>query len=221
MYVSLLYRPASLLSFTHPCTVTWFSLITLFRLANQITVLRTKTWCHVVSSMYPLLVKDGLVLPCWALAGIFYFTSSYHKWMKQPKLTVISVRYCIVYQLLLISLLSFSLQCASSLVGLLILCAAGHVIPPPSHLPHLFPVLISGYSCILLLLFWLHLTVTQLYSKQRSQLNKHIMHERIKNDWYGFFTYCNITVYIANYNFIICYPWTHYIASIFDRKHFC
>ena len=148
--------------------------------------------CLPIPSMYPLLVKDGLVLPCWALAGIFYLTSSYLlPIMKQPKLTLISVRCCIVYQLLLISLLSFSLQCASSLVGLLILCAAGHVIPPPSHLPHLFPVLISGYSCILLLLFWLHLTVTQLYSKQRGQLNKHIMHEHIKDDWYGFISFNN------------------------------
>ena len=154
----------------------------------------TSCLCLPISSMYPLLVKDGLVLPCWALAGIFYFTSSYLlPIMKQPKLTLISVRY-IVYQLLLISLLSFSLQCASSLVGLLILCAAGHVIPPPSHLPHLFPVLISGYSCILLLLFWLHLTITQLYSKQRGQLNKHIMYEHIKDDWYGFFTCYNITI---------------------------
>ena len=77
---------------------------------------------------------------------------------------------------------SVSLQCASSLVGLLILCAAGHVITPPGHLPDLFSVLISGYSCILLLLFWLHLTVTQLYSKRRGQLNRHIMHEHIKDD---------------------------------------
>ena len=138
-------------------------------------------FCLHIPSMYPLLVKDGLVLPCWALAGIFYFISSYLlPIMKQPKLTLFSVR-SYIFLLILISLLSF-LQCASSLVGLLILCATSHVVTQPSHLPDLFPVLISGYSCILLLLFWLHLTVTQLYSKQRGQLNKHIMHEHIKDD---------------------------------------
>lgn len=109
--------------------------------------------------MYPLLAKDGLVLSCWALAGIFYLISSYLlPIMKQPLLSKLLVRHFIgfiVYSLSYLSYLCLSLQCASSFIGLLVLCTASHVITPPSHLPDLFPVLISGYSCILFLLFWL------------------------------------------------------------------
>ena len=47
--------PVSLLA-SLPRTTIWFSLIATF-------------------SMYPLLVKDGLALACWALCGIFYVLS--------------------------------------------------------------------------------------------------------------------------------------------------
>lgn len=129
--------------------------------------------------MYPLLVKDGLVLPCWALAVIFCLSSSYLLPMKQSRLTLLLVsKKLFAYH----SYISFFLQCVSSVICLLMLCAGSHVILPPTHLPDLFPVLISGYSCILFLIFWLYLNITQLYCKQRSQLNTQIIHKHLKDD---------------------------------------
>ena len=56
--ILLAVLPASLLTHHHPHTLTWFQLLSLF-------------------SMYPLLTRDGLALPCWALGGL-YLTLSLH-----------------------------------------------------------------------------------------------------------------------------------------------
>ncbi|XP_065899905.1 dolichyl pyrophosphate Man9GlcNAc2 alpha-1,3-glucosyltransferase-like [Dysidea avara] len=144
--ILLAVMPVSLLSFTHPIVSTWFAVVSLF-------------------SMYPLLVRDGLAIACWALTGIFCVCS----------------KYCLPHQKVSKITLTF---CVSSVVGLMMLCAASHVISPPSRLPDLFPVLISGYSCILFLLSCVYFNITQ-FSCHKTVHFKHshtVQNTRLKSD---------------------------------------
>lgn len=107
--------PVSLLAVVHPFVSTWFILVATF-------------------SMYPLLVKDGLVLPTWSLS-LFFLLSSY---LFLPRLS-----YKIHNQDKRINLLFYV-----SMGLCLTLCISSHFVTPPARLPDLFPVLISGFSCL-------------------------------------------------------------------------
>ena len=73
-------------------------------------------------------------------------------------------------------------QCVSTGIGLMMLCAASHVISPPTQLPDLFPVLISGYSCILFLLSALYFNVTQFSCYKTVHFNNHHTDKHLKSD---------------------------------------
>ena len=132
--------------------------------------------------MYPLLVRDGLAIACWALTGIFCVCSKYclpHQKVSKITLTFVSLVYCHFFKLW-----DYIFQCVSSVVGLMMLCAASHVISPPSRLPDLFPVLISGYSCILFLLSCVYFNITQ-FSCHKTVHFKHshtVQNTRLKSD---------------------------------------
>lgn len=130
--ILLVLIPVSLLSVIHPFICTWFALIATF-------------------SMYPLMVKDGLVIPTWILCGFFYYCSQlilpylHYRTHNLPKNT---------RNLFYISISS-----------LLSVCLLSHIITPPSRWPDLFPVLISSLSCLHFLLFFLFFTYKQLTSQ--------------------------------------------------------
>lgn len=56
-----------------------------------------------------------------------------------------------------------SMQICCSPLLLLLLCLLSHLVPPPAHLPNLFPVLISSYSCGLFLFSYLYCNWLQLF----------------------------------------------------------
>jgi alpha-1,3-glucosyltransferase len=101
----------------------------------------TVTWFQLLAvfSMYPLITKDGLVLACWALAALYTILSL----SLAPSSTSKRGR----------------LSRAAHIVGptalslLIALCVTSHFVPPPPHLPHILPVLISSTSCLLLIPF--------------------------------------------------------------------
>lgn len=74
-------RPASLLSFSHSLTVTWFSLIALFRLANQITVNNTliNKYTMKYSNYFNHILTVTVVLNSKYQTYIVYWKFSMHK----------------------------------------------------------------------------------------------------------------------------------------------
>ena len=55
----------------------------------------------------------------------------------------------------------FSQQATVALLSLLGVCVLSHIISPPAHLPHIFPVLISTMSCLLFTIFTTHIHYLQ------------------------------------------------------------
>ena len=55
----------------------------------------------------------------------------------------------------------------SSVCVLLGLCLLSHLLPSPASLPDIFPVLISFYSCVLLMSTWLYFSYVQLSAGPR------------------------------------------------------
>lgn len=121
--ILLVTLPVNLLVNSHPLFVLWFNVVSAF-------------------SMYPLLTKDGLILPMWALCGIFIVV-----------MVCSCLKSCCLYQYILIVL---------SLGILFGLCVLSHVISPPTSLPDIFAVLISAYCCCLFIFTLVYLSYIQI-----------------------------------------------------------
>ena len=96
---------------------------------TQVTDRQTDRHIAVLSppppSMYPLLVKDGLALPCWILVAFFYLSTQLllpylrYKTSQMPKITRIGVSLQLMYTMILSSLheyfcfSSFTVRCSS------------------------------------------------------------------------------------------------------------
>ena len=127
--------PISLLAHWHPFTSTWFGVLATF-------------------SMYPLLTRDGLALPCWALTLLFYLCSvvSLQRGQRVRLPIKLLVRSCCIHITGLL-FTSVMLQFAGSVGLLLATCSLSHLVAPPPKYPHLFPLAISMMSCVQLLGF--------------------------------------------------------------------
>ena len=139
--ILLVTLPVNLLVNSHPLFVLWFNVVSAF-------------------SMYPLLTKDGLILPMWALCGIFIVV-----------MVCSCLKSCCLYQYILVSIKSVScrlnvmaiiLQIVLSLGILFGLCVLSHVISPPTSLPDIFAVLISAYCCCLFIFTLVYLSYIQI-----------------------------------------------------------
>ncbi|KAL5473152.1 hypothetical protein EMCRGX_G027600 [Ephydatia muelleri] len=108
--------PLSLLAHWHPFASSWFGVLASF-------------------SMYPLLTRDGLALPCWALSLLsFLFSLAFLQHWQRVSL----------HQKLLFA----------GCIGLLLAtCSLSHLVTPPPKYPHLFPLATSVVSCVQLLGF--------------------------------------------------------------------
>ena len=138
-------------------------------------------WFLIVStmSMWPLLVKDGLILACIALQIIFVTASHYLELFEFELLTENNE---------LLSARSKSIRSRSpkpltqndmnktfwldwfvwtlfnmSLVGYVILSYASIFIKPPNQWPHLWPLVISVFSASHFVLFWIYLYYCQIH----------------------------------------------------------
>ena len=141
----------------------------------------------ISSSMYPLLVKDGLALPCWILIAFFYLCTQLllpylrYKTSQMPRLTILGVS--LQPQAVIISTFihPFSLslsflfppphcfpQFYCSLLLLTSLCGLSHLVTPPERYPDLFPVLISSISFVHFAGFLVYFTHRQLTSQVTS-----------------------------------------------------
>ncbi|KAL3868143.1 hypothetical protein ACJMK2_040979 [Sinanodonta woodiana] len=108
-------------------------------------------WFLVIStfSMLPLLIKDGLLIAFVALMLIYVIL-----YMSEfPMSATSSESWCLKLCRLVFYL---------SLTGALALTIAMVAVEPPPHLPDLFPVLISAFSCGHFVLFFLYYNYLQL-----------------------------------------------------------
>lgn len=112
----------------HPFWSVWFLLISTF-------------------SMLPLLIKDGLLVPYISTMVIYSFLTLlvYPRGVATPRVNR-SPDWADILEKLLFCI---------SMVGIVILSLATAFIPAPTHLPDLFPLIVSVYSCGHFLLFLL------------------------------------------------------------------
>ncbi|XP_056388832.1 dolichyl pyrophosphate Man9GlcNAc2 alpha-1,3-glucosyltransferase [Hyla sarda] len=148
--ILLVSLPACLLLSEVPLMATWFLLTSTF-------------------SMLPLLQKDGLVMAYVITTLIFLLVSapflSSHEKTSEDRLKVkpfctFARRYIPWFRIneSLVKLLFFS----SVLVMAALTIAISTLAPPPT-LPDLFPVLISGVSCLHFLMFFFYFNIVQLW----------------------------------------------------------
>ncbi|CAB9496327.1 Man9GlcNAc2 alpha-1,3-glucosyltransferase [Seminavis robusta] len=124
-------------------------------------------WMAVVATwtMWPLLVVDRLQLPY--VCTLIIFATAITQLRTTPLLQTITMKptdgdwvaWC------------WKILCQLSLAAMLVLHALEMVVPVPSHLPDLFPVLWSIGGCALCCLAWLR-TVGSLLTEGRSALQK-------------------------------------------------
>lgn len=103
------------------------------------------TWFAVVStfSMLPLLIKDGLITA-------FIGTSVLH--------LILSASLCDIFTFVGRKKSVQKLTFLVSVIGMVALTIGSLTVKPPVHLPDLFPVLVSVFSCVhfVLFLFYFH-----------------------------------------------------------------
>ena len=133
-------------------------------------------WFLIIStmSMWPLLVKDGLILACIALQIIFITASHYlelfefellagnenkeqHRSRSPKPLTQNDMNKTFCMDWIVWTLFNMSL------VGYLILSYASLFIKPPNQWPHLWPLVISVFSAAHFVLFWIYFYYCQIH----------------------------------------------------------
>lgn len=114
-------------------------------------------------SMLPLLVLDQLVWTYVSLAVIhlalirLVVASTMHsKQILSPKWDVLSLKHIVDSELII------CLYYLSTIVGCTLLLLGQQFIKPPQKLPFLFPLLISAYSCIHFVAFFIYFNYRQL-----------------------------------------------------------
>ena len=148
--------PINLLLWQHPYFVSWFNAVATF-------------------SMYPLLVKDGLVLATWATVTLYLVIFVLHYGLKHCNWAVIFLvsKLVKIYEVKYY-LLSYDFQGMSTLSVLAMLCVCSHLVTPPQSLPDIFPLMISCYSCCLFLLSYIYVTYLLYYcTSTNSSPKKH------------------------------------------------
>ncbi|XP_014673327.1 PREDICTED: dolichyl pyrophosphate Man9GlcNAc2 alpha-1,3-glucosyltransferase-like [Priapulus caudatus] len=128
--------PVMLILPEKPLAASWFLLISTF-------------------SMYPLLVKDGLLLQFFATVLLFglavfavFFSEHADPHPQRAPLTTSRMQRLLTYDGVLLKI-AFTLSCLEAVA----LAICSHLVEPPRHLPDLFPLLIAVYSCIHFLAF--------------------------------------------------------------------
>lgn len=133
-------------------------------------------------SMLPLLALDQLVWTYVSLTVIYLvlirlvLTLTMHsKQMLSPKWDVLSLKHIVDSEL------TICLYYLSTFVGCALLLFGQQFIKPPQKLPFLFPLLISAYSCIHFVAFFVYFNYRQLAgvavkfestNKQRAKVTK-------------------------------------------------
>ncbi|GAB0097096.1 Probable dolichyl pyrophosphate Man9GlcNAc2 alpha-1,3-glucosyltransferase [Sergentomyia squamirostris] len=132
-------------------------------------------WLLEISSfsMVPLLQKDGLMCAFMALQGIFLLIVRFYHLVSSrggKKDTSRNLDLLLLRQFELgqpsglmatLKIIAFYL----SLIGQIALLTGQELINPPNHLPYLFPYLISAFSGLHFMAFFLYFNVKQLFSQ--------------------------------------------------------
>lgn len=120
-------------------------------------------------SMVPLLIKDGLMIPYLATTAIYICFYSISLKLAQPNSGILSfLNANIVYSVVKTNnshrqqfLKFLSINFVFSLMGMTMITVGALFVRPPHHLPDLFPLLISAYSCCHFLLFFMYFNYQQ------------------------------------------------------------
>lgn len=118
---------------------------------------------HIATfSMLPLLALDQLILPTIILTYIYFMLIRITiRWTTDEKITAP------IWDVLSLSSISDNKLCVglfylSSVVGCPLLVVGQVFIRPPDTLPFLFPLLISAYSCVHFVLFFIYFNIRQI-----------------------------------------------------------
>lgn len=119
-------------------------------------------------SMFPLLVKDGLLGPFVSLSIVYFMMTKllidYSKGQKHERKNFLSILWNIGKQSEGKLAENFFVSCfVLSTVAEILLVVAFLFVPAPAHLPFLHPLLISAFSCCHFLMFFAYFNVKQLF----------------------------------------------------------
>lgn len=114
-------------------------------------------------SMFPLIIKDNLLIPFIGLSGIYFISL-------KILLRYSGLRYKNVKDLKLKNFLKnlFNL----SMIGEILLIVGFLFVKPPENLPFLFPFLVSAYSCIHFVIFFLYFNCVQIFTVKEKEKMK-------------------------------------------------
>ena len=124
-------------------------------------------WFNIVGifSMYPLLVREELYIPAWAVSTLFVLVllSVYDFKEGSQRFILVSFRNDVNWPKHASLPPHPTHQMISSIVLLMGLCLLSHIVSPPPSLPDIFAVFISCYSCSLFVLSLLLFSSIQIY----------------------------------------------------------
>lgn len=119
-------------------------------------------------SMFPLLVKDGLVVAFFGLSGVFLGSTKllidYTKDNKHRSFNFLQILWKINRKSdgKLVERLFIGLYVLSTIAEVLLIFGF-FLVAPPAGLPFLHPLLISAFSCCHFLMFFLYFNVKQIF----------------------------------------------------------
>lgn len=119
-------------------------------------------------SMFPLLVKDGLLGALVGLSVVYFMMTKllidYSKGQKHENKSFLSILWNIGKQSEGKVVEKLFISCfVLSTVAQIMLAVAFLYIPAPAHLPFLHPLLISAFSCCHFVLFFVYFNVKQIF----------------------------------------------------------
>lgn len=119
-------------------------------------------------SMFPLLVKDGLLGALVGLSVVYFMMTKllidYSKGQKHESKSFFSILWNIGKQSEGKIAEKFFISCfVLSTIAQITLAVAFLYIPAPAHLPFLHPLLISAFSCCHFVLFFVYFNVKQIF----------------------------------------------------------
>lgn len=121
-------------------------------------------------SMFPLLVKDGLLGAFVSLSIVYFMMTKllidYSKGQKHENKNFLSILWNIGKQSEGTFVEIFFISCfVLSTIAQTMLVITFLYVPAPAHLPFLHPLLISAFSCCHFLMFFLYFNVKQIFSQ--------------------------------------------------------